>query len=187
MTVTLCHPNYKNMPHPLRSASVASFQSLFRSGSTKGKSKDSHGHSEHGPDAQGLVSILPLSGHGSIQHLHMIPPIPVTLQPDNSVIEWISKIQETRPEILISSSPKYFSVNEATLRDIEPGSVQLNSFASASLLFLRVLNTKIYGWNEKSTYHLGLRIVSGDNRSAINSSSCSSSNKTGDLIDCFLM
>lgn len=176
------------MPHPLRSASVASLQSLFRTGSTKGKNSSSKDHhSEHGADAQGLVSILPLSGSMAIQHLHMIPPIPVTLQPDNSVIDWVAKIQETRPEILIASSPKYFSVNEVALRDIEPGSVQLNSFASASLLFLRVLNTKIYGWNEKSTYHLGVRIVSGDNRAAITSSSCTSSNKTGDLIDCFLV
>lgn len=176
------------MPHPLRSPSVSSFQSLFRSGSVK-KNNGKDGH-EHGPDAQGLVSILPLSGsigNGVIQHLHMLPPIPVTLQPDNSVLEWISRVQETRPEILIASSPKYFSVNETVLRDIEQGAIKLNSSAAASLLFLRILNTKIYGWNEKSTYHMGIRIVSEDNRSAITSSSCSSSSKTGDLIDCFLM
>lgn len=176
------------MPHPLRSASVASLQSLFRNGSRKGKNTGEQQQCEN--DSQGLVSILPLSGsfaNGAIQHLHMIPPIPVTLQPDNSVIEWVSRIQETRPEILIASSPKYLSVNEATLRDIEPGSVQLNSMASASLLFLRVLNTKIYGWNEKSTYHLGVRLVSDDNCTAITSSSCTSSSKTGDLIDCFLV
>lgn len=173
------------MPHPLRSPSVSSFQSLFRSGSVKKQ----HGH-EHGPDAQGLVSILPLSGtlgNGTIQHLHMLPPIPVTLQPDNSVLEWISRVQETRPEILIASSPKYFSVNEAALRDIDHGAVQLNSSAAASLLFLRILNTKIYGWNEKSTYNLGIRVVYEDNHSATSSTSCSSSSKTGDLIDYFLM
>ena len=177
------------MPHPLRSPSVSSFQSLFRSGSVKKNgSKDGHDHS---PDSQGLVSILPLScniGNGSIQHLHMLPPIPVTLQPDNSVLEWIARVQETRPEVLIASSPKYFTVNESALRDIEHGAIQLNSSAAASLLFLRILNTKIYGWSEKSTtYHMGIRIVSGDNHSAITSSSCSSSSKTGDLIDCFLM
>ncbi len=175
------------MPHPLRSPSVSSLQSLFRSGSVKKNGKDGH---EHGPDAQGLVSILPLSGtygNGTIQHLHMLPPIPVTLQPDNSVLEWISRVQETRPEILIASSPKYFSVNEVALRDIDNGAVQLNSSASASLLFLRILNTKIYGWNEKSTYNVGIRVVSEDNHMAITSFSCSSSSKTGDLIDCFLM
>lgn len=172
------------MPHPLRSPSVASIQSLFRSASSKGKSK-SNCAAEH--DAQGLVSILPLSGNSAIQHLHMLPAIPVTLQPDDSVLEWISKVQETRPEILIASSPKYFSINEAAIRDIEPGSVQLNSSASASLLFLRILNTKIYGLNEKSTYHLGIRVSSNDNQSAITSFSCTSSTKTGDLIDSFLM
>lgn len=183
------------MPHPLRSPSVASFQSLFRNGSIKGKSSSKQqqngNNGDHcATDSQGLVSILPLSesiGNGSIQHLHMLPPIPVTLQPDSSVLEWISRVQETRPEILIASSPKYFSVSEAALRDIEAGSIKLNSSVSASLLFLRVLNTKIYGLNEKSTYHLGIRVVSDDNRSAISSSSCTSSTKTGDLIDCFLM
>lgn len=177
------------MPHPLRSPSVASFQSLFRSGSVKGKSSK-HNNDHYAPDSQGLVSILPLSesiGNGSIQHLHMLPPIPVTLQPDTSVLEWISRVQETRPEILIACSPKYFSVNEAALKDIEIGAIKLNSSASASLLFLRILNTKIYGLSEKSTYHMGIRIVSDDNRSAISSSSCTSSTKTGDLIDCFLM
>ena len=175
------------MPHPLRSSSVSSFQSLFRSGSMKFKSSKKEYEQNHGPDAHGLVSILPISGNSSIQHLHMLPPIPVTLQPDSSVIEWISRIQETRPEILISSSPKYFSVNEATLRDIEPGSVKLNSSVSASLLFLRILNTKIYGLNEKATYNLTIRIVSGHNSDAISATSCNSSSKTGDLIDSFLM
>lgn len=176
------------MPHPLRSPSVSSFQSLFRSGSTKLKSSKKDEGQQHGFDAHGLVSILPISGNsGGIQHLHMLPAIPVTLQPDSSVIEWISRIQETRPEILISSSPKYFSVNENTLRDIEPGSVKLNSSVSASLLFLRILNTKIYGLTDKATYNLGIRIVSGENRDAISSSSCTSSSKTGDLIDSFLM
>lgn len=179
------------MPHPLRSPSVASFQSLFRSGSVKGKSSKHNNNEHYATDSQGLVSILPLSesiGNGSIQHLHMLPPVPVTLQPDNSVLEWISRVQETRPEILITSSPKYFSVNDAALKDIESGSIKLNSSASATLLFLRILNTKIYGLNEKSsTYHMGVRIVSDDNRSAISSSSCTSSTKTGDLIDCFLM
>ena len=177
------------MPHPLRSPSVSSFQSLFRNGSIKGKSSK-HNNDNYSIDSQGLVSILPLSesiGNGSIQHLHMLPPIPVTLQPDNSVLEWISRVQETRPEILIASSPKYFAVNEATLRDIESGSIKLNSSVSASLLFLRILNTKIYGLNEKSTYHMVIRVVSDDNRAAISSSSCTSSTKTGDLIDCFLM
>lgn len=177
------------MPHPLRSPSVSSFQSLFRTGSIKGKSSKNN-NDNYAIDSQGLVSILPLSesiGNGAIQHLHMLPPIPVTLQPDNSVLEWIARVQETRPEILIASSPKYFSVNEAALRDIEAGSIKLNSSASASLLFLRILNTKIYGLNEKSTYHMGIRVVSDDNRVAISSSSCTSSTKTGDLIDCFLM
>lgn len=183
-------PDPQDMPHPLRSPSVTSIQSIFRSASFKGKSSKSGNNSceQHGAaDSQGLVSILPLSGNSSIQHLHMLPPIPVTLQPDNSVLEWISRVQETRPEILIASSPKYFSVNEAAFKDIELGSVQLNSSASASLLFLRILNTKIYGLSEKSTYHLGIRIVSNDNHTAITSSSCTSSSKTGDLIDNFLM
>jgi hypothetical protein len=170
------------MPHPLRSPSVASFQSLFRSSSSASNLKKNAN-----VDSHGLVSILPLAS-GSIQHLHMIPAIPVTLQPDNSVIEWISRIQETRPEVLIATSPKYFTVNEVVLKDIEPGSIRLNSSASASLVFLRILNTKIYGWNEKSTYHMSVRILSNENSSsAITSTSCNSSSKTGDLIDNFLM
>lgn len=177
------------MPHPLRSQSVASLQSIFRSASFKGKSSKNGNNcsAEHAADSQGLVSILPLSGNSPIQHLHMLPPIPVTLQPDNSILEWISRIQETRPEILIASSPKYFAVNDAALKDIDPGSVQLNSSASASLLFLRILNTKFYGLSEKATYHLGIRISSNDNRTVISSTSCNSSSKTGDLIDNFLM
>lgn len=177
------------MPHPLRSPSVASIQSIFRTASFKGKSvRSSHGSAESAADALGLVSILPLAGGNSaIQHLHMLPPIPVTLQPDNSVLEWIYKVQESRPEILIASSPKYFSVNEVAFKDIDAGSVQLNSSASASLLLFRILNTKIYGLGEKSTYHMSVRIVSNENRNAITSTSCTSSSKTGDLVDNFLM
>lgn len=173
------------MPHPLRSPSVASFQSLFRSSSTSNKNLKQKSSSNNA-DSHGLVSILPLN-LASMQHVHMIPPIPVTLQPDSSVIDWISRVQETRPEVLIASSPKYFTVNEVVLKDIEAGAIRLNSSASASLIFLRILNTKIYGWNEKSTYHLSLRIVSNDNKSAVSSTSCNSSSKTGDLIDYFLM
>lgn len=177
------------MPHQLRSPSTSSFQTLLRQVSIKGKTKNQQIQEQH-VDSQGLVSILPLNGSSTIQHLHMLPSIPVTLQPDSSVLEWISRVQDTRPEILIASSPKYFSVNEAALRDVEPGSVQLNSSASASLLFLRILNTKIYNWNEKSTYHMSVKVVSNENnnnKAAITSSSCSSSSKTGDLIDWFLI
>lgn len=176
------------MPHPLRSPSVASIQSIFRTASFKGKSTQSTNCSaESAADAQGLVSILPLSGNSSIQHLHMIPPIPVTLQPDNTVLEWIYKVQETRPEILLASSPKYFSVNEAAFKDIDSGSVQLNSTASATLLLFRILNTKIYGLGDKSNYHMSVRIISNENRTAITTTSCTSSSKTGDLVDSFLM
>jgi hypothetical protein len=175
------------MPHPLRSSSVVSIQSIFRTASFKAKSINSSNNSTE--DAQGLVSILPLNANNSssIQHLHMLPPIPVTLQPDNTVLEWIHKVQETRPEILLASSPKYFSVNEAAFKDIDTGSVQLNSMSSASLLLFRILNTKIYGLGAKSTYHMSVRIVSNENRAVITSTSCTSSSKTGDLVDSFLM
>lgn len=167
------------MPH-LRSPSVSSFQSLFRKGSLLGGSKSTLSNHPNADvqNENGMISVLSLPSCN--QHCHMLPPIPATIQPDQSIIEWVSRIHETRPEIVLATSPKYFSVNDSAFNEIDSDSVQLNP--SASLLFMRILNTKLYNWTEKTTYQLHIKV--GDN---IVGSSCSSNKSSGDLVDWFLM
>lgn len=176
------------MPHARTSSVASSIHSLFRRGSllgSKSKSKthlnDGASHGQHPHNASstpGMSSVLALPGLGANQHVHMLPEIPASVRPDASIVEWMSRVQETRLEVVIATSPKYFTVNEARMAEIEPGSVQMNP--TASLLFLRILNTKLYGSNDKS-YQLHVRV--GDSLQGV---SCVSS-KAGDLVDWFLM
>lgn len=168
------------MPH-LRTASVSSsIQNLIRKSSLFGSKANLHDHSHDASNENSLQTIISLPALGPSGHVHMIPPVPAGVQMDDSIVDWMSRIAETRPEVVISSSPKSFHVNEAHLADIEPGSVSLNP--AASLLFLRVLNTKLYGASEKTGYQLTVSV--GD---ALQSASCPSNTKTGDLYDWFLM
>lgn len=166
------------MPH-LRTSSVSSsIQNLIRKSSLFG-SKANISASEYDSEnaGQAVISLPSLGPNG---HVHMLPPVPAGVQMDPSIVEWMSRIADSRPEVVISSSPKSFHVNEAHLADIEPGSVSLNP--AASLLFLRVLNTKIYGASEKAAYQLSISVGN-----VLQSASCPSNTKTGDLYDWFLM
>ncbi len=170
------------MPH-LRTSSVSSsIQNLIRKSSLFGSK--SHLNHESDCDNNGTVgntqSVISLPSLGPSGHVHMLPPVPVGMQIDDSIVEWMGRIADGRPEVVISSSPKTFHVNEAHLADIEPGSVSLNP--TAALLFLRILNTKLYGASEKTSYHFSVSVGS-----AMQSSSCASNIKTGDLYDWFLM
>lgn len=171
------------MPHIRTSSVSSSIQNLIRKSSIFGSKAALDSVHDHATGTEnGLQAIISLpslgpNGHG---HVHMIPPVPAGVQMDESIVEWMGRIAETRPEVVISSSPKSFYVNEAHLADIEPGSMALNP--TASLLFLRVLNTKIYGASEKAAYQLTVSV--GD---SLQSASCPSNTRTGDLYDWFLM
>ncbi len=131
-------------------------------------------------DENTTQTTIHLPALGPNGHVHMLPPVPAGVQMDESIVDWMGRIADSRPEVVISSSPKSFHVNNAHLADIEPGSVSLNP--AASLLFLRVLNTKLYGASEKVAYQLSVSVGS-----TLQSTSCPSSIKTGDLYDWFLM
>jgi len=158
-----------------RSNSVASsIYSIIRKNSTSAGHEGEH--QRQVTDSEALSHILPLSNSS---HCHMMPPVPVSIRPDDSILEWISNVQEARPEVVIATTPKYFTVSEAKFAEVAPGTIQLNPTA---LLLLRILNTKIYSSNERSQgYQLQIRIGHD-----ISASSCTSS-KSGDLVDLFLM
>lgn len=178
------------MPH-LRTPSVSSsIHNLIRKSSIFGGSKGSmfeasEGAQCHASGAQQTTIALP--SLGANQHVHMLPSVPAGVQMDASVVEWMARIGETRPEVIIASTPKSFHVNEAHLADIEPGSVALNP--AGALLFLRILNTKLYSASEKSTYQVIVRVGDshGSENGSLTAASCSSHAKTGDLFDWFLM
>lgn len=134
-----------------------------------------------------LQSTIALPSLGSNHHVHMLPSVPAGVQMDSSVVEWMARISETRPEVIIASTPKSFHVNDAHMADIEPGSVALNP--AGALLFLRILNTKLYSAAEKSTYQVLVRVgdSQGSENGSLTAASCSSHSKTGDLYDWFLM
>ena len=148
---------------PTRSNSVASsIYSIIRKGSASGRYE--RVHERQATEAETLSHILPLANNA---HCHMIPPVPASIRPDDSILEWIAQVQEARPEVVIASTPKYFTVPESKIAEIAPGTIQFNPTA---LLLLRILNTKLYSTNERSQgYQMQIRI--GHEASA---SSCAS-------------
>jgi hypothetical protein len=118
------------------------------------------------------------------QHCHMLPAVPVSVRPDDSIVEWVLRVQDARPEVVIATSPKYFVTPEAQLAELEPGTIRFNPSA---LLLLRVLNTKLYTASERlcNGYQLQVRI-GGVEGATLVGASCGSA-KSGDLVDSFLM